>query len=36
MQKRSTKKIFPVLFPQKLDDRGSMGVAKIGADAMPV
>jgi len=36
MWKRSTKKILPVLFLQQLDDRGSMGVVKIGTDTMPV
>ena len=36
LYKKNTKKIFPVLFPQQLDERGLMGEAKIGTDAMPV
>ena len=30
------KKIFSVLFPQQLNDRGLMGVAEIGTTEMPV
>ena len=36
MWKRNTKKIFSVLFPQQLDDRGSMRVAKIWTNKTPV
>jgi len=34
--KKHKEDLFPVLFPQQLDDRGSMGVVKIGTDATPV
>jgi len=36
MWKRNTKMVFSVLFPQQLDDRGLMDVAKIGTAEMPV
>jgi len=36
MWKRTMKKIFSVLFPQQLDDCGSMGMAKIGTTETPV
>jgi len=35
VEKKHNEDLFSVLFPQQLDDRGSIGVAKIETTEMP-